>query len=108
VEGKGGSGGGDPTDAGPRHGGGGRWQRRSVVQGRGRGGMWWDPVAAREGGNRWRVGRPGERKKTRAMPKGIVIFYLFKMISNKYELFGLKGGPTKLQKFQIKYVFERN
>jgi hypothetical protein len=59
------------------------------------------------GENRGHVGRPGERKIDQAQ-RNSKIFNLFKKISNEYELFWSKSEPTRLQKFQINYVFEEN
>jgi hypothetical protein len=75
-------GGGGSIGVGPRCGGGDWRQRLSVVQGGGRGGVWWGPVVAREGKNDGAWASPGKRKTGQAQ--------------------------RKLQKFQINYVFEGN
>jgi hypothetical protein len=51
---------------------------------------------------------PGRRKENELSPVNSMVFDLFKKFQTNLNVVRSKDGPSKLQKFQIEYVFEGN
>jgi hypothetical protein len=66
----------------------------------------WAPDGSDREGERRGAGTCGPAREKRGVGRAQMnrkFFDLFNLILNYFELFCSKGGPTKLQKFQIKY-----